>query len=250
MTALSTPIGSHRQAADNAGVVELRVYTLKPGTRAQFHESLIRDSLPLLQRHHIDVVAYGPSLHDENSYFLIRAFPSLADRTRSEDAFYGSDEWIKGPREAVLAAIDTYSTVVVHANDLKGAVVTQDTAPSALTKASDIATLLALNDDYIRSVQTSDVRRFREILGDDFLCSLPDGTQIDRAAFLERTAAPATIANLQVHDVNVRVFGDFALVHARTTFTIAGRPGAGRYTDTWARRDGRWVAIAAHVTRQ
>ena len=126
----------------------------------------------------------------------------------------------------------------------------QDNMASAMTRASDIATLLALNDDYIRSVQTSDVRRFAEILADDFLCSLPDGTQIDRAAFLERTAAPPAISNLQVHDVNVRVFGDFALVHARTTFTTNGRPGAGRYTDAWARRNGRWVAIAAHVTRQ
>ena len=26
-------------------------------------------------------------------------------------------------------------------------------------------------------------------------------------------------------------------------------PGHGRYTDIWAKRDGRWVAVAAHVTR-
>lgn len=249
MTAASHPSGSDRQTTDS-GVVEIRVYTLKPGTRARFHESFVRDSLPLLRRHQVDVVAYGPSLHDDHSYFLMRAFQSLADRTRSEDAFYGSDEWIKGPRDAVLAAIDTYSTVVVPRNELKGAAVSQESIPNAVAKASDVATLLALNDDYIRSVQTSDVGRFREILADDFLCSLPDGAQIDRAAFLERMAAPASISNLEVHDVNVRVFGDFALIHARTTFALNGKPGAGRYTDTWARRNGRWVAIAAHVTRQ
>jgi uncharacterized protein (TIGR02246 family) len=124
------------------------------------------------------------------------------------------------------------------------------TAPRAVATASDVSTLLALNDAYIRAVQTSDVQRFREILADDFLCSLSDGSHIDRDAFLKQTAAPATISNLQAHDVNVRVMGDFALIHARTTFTTAdGRAGASRYTDTWARRDGRWVAIAAHVTR-
>jgi hypothetical protein len=26
-------------------------------------------------------------------------------------------------------------------------------------------------------------------------------------------------------------------------------PGSGRYTDVWARRHGRWLAVSAHVTR-
>jgi ketosteroid isomerase-like protein len=55
---------------------------------------------------------------------------------------------------------------------------------------------------------------------------------------------------LQAHDVDVRLMGDFAIVHARTTFTASnGRPGSGRYTDVWARRNGRWLAVSAHVTR-
>jgi len=117
--------------------------------------------------------------------------------------------------------------------------------------ASDLKTLLTLNQDYIRSVQMSDVQRFTEILGDDFLCSLPDGSLIDRTKFLEQTARPVTISNLQVHDVDVRLMGDVAIVHARTTFTMQdGRAGSGRYTDVWARRNGQWVAVSAHVTRQ
>ena len=115
---------------------------------------------------------------------------------------------------------------------------------------SDLATLLELNEDYIRSVQTSDVRRFDEILADDFRCSNPDGSLIDRARFLEQTARPVTISNLQAHEVDVRLMGDFAIIHARTSYTAPdGRPGSGRYTDVWARRDGRWLAVSAHVTR-
>src|SRR4029453_13892407 len=125
----------------------------------------------------------------------------------------------------------------------------EDAMSSSAASPSELAELLNLNQDYIRSVQQSDVERFREILAEDFLCSLPDGSLVDRATFLEQIAAPARIANLRAHDVNVRVLGDFALVHARTTFTTDGRPGAGRYTDAWARRNGHWVAIAAHVTR-
>ena len=119
---------------------------------------------------------------------------------------------------------------------------------TALT--SDLAALHDLNRDYIRSVQTSDVRRFDEILADDFLCSLPDGSLIDRVRFLEHTARPVTFTNLEVHDVRVRLMGDVAIIHARTTYTLPdGRAGAGRYTDVWARRGGRWLAVSAHVTR-
>jgi len=114
----------------------------------------------------------------------------------------------------------------------------------------DLEELTKLNDDYIRSVQTSDVKRFGEILADDFLCSLPDGSLVDRERFLEQTARPVTISNLESHEVKVRLMGDFAIIHARTTYTMAdGRAASGRYTDVWARRNGRWLAVSAHVTR-
>lgn len=110
--------------------------------------------------------------------------------------------------------------------------------------------LAALNEDYIRFVQTSDVAGFDRLLADDFLCSNPDGSLVDRAGFLEQTARPVTITRLTAHDVRIRVLGDVAIVHARTSFTNAdGSEGAGRYTDTYALRGGRWLAIAAHVTR-
>jgi ketosteroid isomerase-like protein len=115
---------------------------------------------------------------------------------------------------------------------------------------SDLETLFALNADYIRSVQTSDVSRFDEILADDFVCTNPDGSFIDRADFLKQTAHPVAISDLAAHDVVVRVVGDCAVINARTSYRLAdGRAGAGRYTDVWARRNGQWLAIAAHVTR-
>ena len=120
--------------------------------------------------------------------------------------------------------------------------------PDAL--APDIAELQRLNRDYIRSVQTSDVHRFDEILAEEFYCSNPDGSLVDRKAFLEQTAPPVTISNLEAHDVLIRILADVAIIHARTTYTLpGGRPGSGRYTDVWQRRDARWLAVSAHVTR-
>jgi ketosteroid isomerase-like protein len=229
-------------------VLEIRSYNLKPGTRDRFHAIAERDAIPMLRRFKIDVVAYGPSRHDADSYYLMRAFPSVEERQRLEDAFYGSEEWIRGLRDEVLSLIVSYTTVVIGVDEdtLRGL-----RGPSAGRGNDDLTTLLELNRDYVRSVQHSDVRRFKEILADEFLCSLPDGSLLDREMFLERTALPATIFNLEIHDVNVRLMGDFAIIHAQTTFATAdGRPGFGRYTDVWARRDGRWLAVAAHVTRR
>jgi hypothetical protein len=45
---------------------------------------------------------------------------------------------------------------------------------------SDLDALTALNHDYIHSVQHGDVRRFDEILAEDFLCSNPDGSSSTR----------------------------------------------------------------------
>ena len=90
-------------------ILEIRSYNLKPGTRERFHQRFERESLPMLRRANVDVVAYGPSVADENSYFLMRAYPSLEERQRSEDAFYGSDEWRNGPRAAVLADRHSYA---------------------------------------------------------------------------------------------------------------------------------------------
>ena len=115
---------------------------------------------------------------------------------------------------------------------------------------SDHDVLLALNTDYINSVQNSDVKRFDEILSDEFYCSNPDGSLIDRAAFLKQTAQPAAIKNLKAEDVLIRIIDNTAIIHARTRYTKPdGTEGGGRYTDVWMRQGGRWLALSAHVTR-
>ena len=44
--------------------------------------------------------------------------------------------------------------------------------------------------------------------------------------------------------------GDFAIIHARTSYTLPdGRQGGGRYTDIWGRRNGKWLCVAAQVAR-
>ena len=116
--------------------------------------------------------------------------------------------------------------------------------------SNDIEELTALNRDYVASVQNCDVERFDQILARDFYCSNPDKSLVDRAAFLKQTAVPVTIRNLQAEEVKIRVLGDFAIIHATTRYTTAdGQEARGRYTDCWAKQNGRWLAVSAHVSR-
>ena len=115
---------------------------------------------------------------------------------------------------------------------------------------TDQATLDALNHEYIRSVSEADVRWFDANLSEDFVNSNPDCSLVNRKGLLAQIARGSTVKNLGIEDVVIRVLGEVALIHARTTYTRAdGQPGAGRYTDVWAQRGGRWVCVAANVTR-
>ena len=82
----------------------------------------------------------------------------------------------------------------------------------------DIETLTTLNHDFVKSVQGADVKRFDEILAKDFLFTNPDGSLYNRAEFLDLIGKGARISELREDQVNVRLFGDFAIIHARIQY--------------------------------
>jgi len=94
-------------------MIEILILNLRPGTRDEFHELYVKESLPLQKKWNIEVVAHGPSLHDDNSYYVVRSFKNLHDRERLQNAFYNSDDWQKGPRTAILSKAEHMATVVV-----------------------------------------------------------------------------------------------------------------------------------------
>ena len=96
--------------SDHAGrrLVEIRAYRLKPGTRADFHAAVAERALPMVRAYGMDVVSHGTVPNDDDGYYLVRSFPSLAALARQEDEFYGSAAWREGPREALVSRIETY----------------------------------------------------------------------------------------------------------------------------------------------
>lgn len=115
---------------------------------------------------------------------------------------------------------------------------------------TDLEILLELNRGYVRSAETSDVRWYEEHLAEDFLASSSDGSIVERTAFLAHIARPYPGSNLEAVDVRIRFFDALALVHAGFRYTKPdGQAGSGRYTDVYARREGRWLCVSAHFNR-
>jgi len=116
--------------------------------------------------------------------------------------------------------------------------------------AGDLETLGELNRNYVKAAAQADVRWYADNLAEDYMATNPDGSFVDRAGFLARIAKFPGKSDFEAVDVNIRILGEVALIHSgfldrRPDGTI----GKGRYTDIWARREGRWLCVCAHFIR-
>lgn len=75
-------------AQPSTGVLDLRTYKLVPQGGEEFDRIFRERALPMLKRYRIDVVGYGPSVDDDDLYYLMRAFSSAALREQQLSAFY------------------------------------------------------------------------------------------------------------------------------------------------------------------
>lgn len=97
----------------NKMITEIRIYKLKENSSENFIKVFTEQSLRMMKRWNIIIVDYGFSLIDKESFYLIRNYESVEQRKESQDAFYGSDEWVNGPEKEIMNCIDTYNTIVV-----------------------------------------------------------------------------------------------------------------------------------------
>jgi hypothetical protein len=117
-----------------------------------------------------------------------------------------------------------------------------------LGEADTLATLLALNSNYIRAFVEADVDWYRDHLADDFVCTLANGRRIGKQAFLQRAADGPGVTEVRFDVVDIDLFRDVALVHGVTHYLHLGSRESTRYTDIWHLEHGRWQAVAAQLT--
>jgi hypothetical protein len=103
------------QEVTPARILDIRTYRTVASERGEFLRIMRDDAVPMLRRYGIDVVAFGPSLHDADHSFLIRSFASSGERDEQLGRFYGSEEWLGTYDDRVTALLETYLVVVVEA---------------------------------------------------------------------------------------------------------------------------------------
>ena len=98
-------------------ILELRTYRVARGRVEEFVALMNDEAVPLLAAAGIDVVRVCASLDprdgDPRDACLIRAFASEDARAHAESEFYGSAAWREGPRDRVLALIESFHTVIL-----------------------------------------------------------------------------------------------------------------------------------------
>lgn len=102
------------QTSDPAQILELRQYTLRPGTRPGFVERFERE---FLDPHHavgIEVVGTFFDLDDPDRFVWIRAFPSLDQRAGSLAAFYDGPVWARLRDETNADLIDSDDVLMLQ----------------------------------------------------------------------------------------------------------------------------------------
>ena len=128
-------------------------------------------------------------------------------------------------------------------------------ASLAQTASDDITMVKKLNEDWIHSYPGKDTATMSRILADDLIMITPNGSRIGKQDILKNMTSPSQqIKTTRVDKAEVRLVGNTAMVFAEASFVTVdnadGKEVSGRtsYLDIYEKRQGRWVAIAAHVT--
>jgi ketosteroid isomerase-like protein len=115
---------------------------------------------------------------------------------------------------------------------------------------SDKSTLARLNQEYVDAFMNADVEWYRKHLADDFVVIESDGSVFNKTEFLTNTAKGPDVDDYTLQEVDVRIYGDVALVRATGHWTGKnGSNGMSRYIDVYARTAAGWKAVSAQITR-
>ena len=126
---------------------------------------------------------------------------------------------------------------------------------SCQMKSSDAKEeLLKLEKDFEQAVVTNDAEAIGKFLAGDWVIIDPEGGVIDKARFLSVIKSGAlTHEMMESDDVNVRTYGDSAVVTALTTTKgkFAGQEFSTREraTDFFVKQGSRWQCVFSQLTK-
>lgn len=117
-------------------------------------------------------------------------------------------------------------------------------------ETDDTAAIRAMNDNYIRAWRQHDMKWFEENLVEGYSCVAPDGTVLGKQQFIGYPDQSVLVADSHVEELTIKVHGQTAVVTGKNVVSWKdGRKTATRYTDTYAKIDGKWKAVSAQLTK-
>ncbi|MEW6127014.1 MAG: FKBP-type peptidyl-prolyl cis-trans isomerase [Acidobacteriota bacterium] len=110
-----------------------------------------------------------------------------------------------------------------------------------------------LEEDWVKAMIERDVKALNLILADDYFIIDPDGKTTDKAGTLEDIKSGAfKFESIEFSEFKVRVYGTTAVVNGgevvKGSYNGQSITGAYRFTDVFARRNGRWLAVSSQLT--
>jgi ketosteroid isomerase-like protein len=118
------------------------------------------------------------------------------------------------------------------------------------TQSSERQTLERLNQEYVNAFMNADVEWYREHLADEFVVIESDGSVLNKDQFLRNTGKGPDVADYKLHEVDIRIYGNAAVVRASGVWTREdGSMGMSRYTDVYVQTSGDWKTVSAQITR-
>ena len=110
--------------------------------------------------------------------------------------------------------------------------------------------VIAAENQMTKSMRANDVELQAPLLADQIVSTYEDGTVVVGKEANLADAKLTTFSSLELTDLKVTVFGDTAIATgtftSKATYKATPFAHRGRFTDTWIRRNGKWLCVASH----
>ena len=93
-------------------IVEVRSYRIKPGHRDEFIQLFESRAVPALRQYGMKIVGPLLDVENPNKFVFLRSFPSLEERERMKEAFYGSELWKNELERIAAPLLDSYDVIL------------------------------------------------------------------------------------------------------------------------------------------
>lgn len=122
----------------------------------------------------------------------------------------------------------------------------------AFSQNKDVTALMGLNQAWLDCYPTRDTTTLGRILADDFRLISPSGAKMSKMDVMKNVAKSDPVS-IKIDSVDVRLLTtDVAIITAYASIATnpsgKANPARNCYQDVYMKREGKWMAVAAHVT--